>query len=134
MRFSTVVAMLVAPLLAAATVAVFGWLAFGGGDFGGAVAIFTVAAAVALPVTIVLGPFVFVYLQKRQWRQWHHYVLAGAVCAALVSAAYTLALVIADGAPPEAAVFIALWAVPVGMLTALVGWAIRRPDRDKPRV
>jgi surface polysaccharide O-acyltransferase-like enzyme len=99
-------------------------------EWGFALTVFLVALFLTVPITALVGPFAFAFMQKRNWRQWYHYLWAGTVVAlgATVLAVFWASL--SGQLQPVVAAFLSLWAVPIGVTTALVGWAIRRPDRD----
>ncbi len=127
-RYSTILAMLVAPLAACVIAGGVAWAVSGFG-WRVAIAVFWIAAVFAVPTTVLIGPFVYALLQRRNWRRWFHYLLAGAATAICVTA--ILALYAAATGELQAPAFLSISAVSVGVLTGLIGWAIRRPDRDR---
>lgn len=133
-RFSTVAAILLAPVVASAAVSGASWMVLAGlraSEWGAARTVFLIALLLAVPVTVLVGPFAFAFMQKRNWRQWYHYFWAGAVVALGVTALMVLYAASSGELQPVVAAFLSVWAVPIGVITALVGWAIRRPDRDQ---
>ena len=133
-RYSTIAALVFAPVVASAAVSGASWFAFAlalrGSEWGVARAVFLIALFVAVPITVLVGPFAFALMQKHNWRQWYHYLCAGTVVALGATLLAVLWAASSGQILPVVAVFLSLWAVPVGVTTALVGWAIRRPDRD----
>ncbi len=133
-RYSTIAAILLAPVVASAAVSGVTWLALGGlreSEWGAARAVFLIAAFLAVPVTVLVGPFAFALMQKRNWRQWFHYLWAGAITALAATGLLVIYAATTGELQPLVAAFLSIWAVPVGVITALIGWAIRRPDRDQ---
>ncbi len=131
-RSSTILAMLAAPVAACVIAGGVAWavIGFRTSGLGGAIAVFWIAAFFAVPTTVLVGPFVYTLLQRRNWRQWFHYLLAGAataICVTAILAVYAAA----TGELRPIVAFLSICAVPVGVLTGLIGWAIRRPDRDR---
>jgi len=132
-RYSTVAAILLAPVVASAAVSGASWFVLAGlraSEWGIARAVFLIALLLAVPVTVLVGPFAFAFMQKRNWRQWYHYLWAGAVVALGATALLVLYAASSGQLQPIVAAFLSMWAVPIGVITALVGWTIRRPDRD----
>lgn len=132
-RYSTVAALVFAPIVACAVVSGASWFVLTGlraSEWGFARAVFLIALFLAVPITALVGPFAFAFMQKRNWRQWYHYLWAGTVVALGATVLAVLWAASSGQLQPVVAAFLSLWAVPIGVITALVGWAIRRPDRD----
>lgn len=131
-RASTVTAILAGPLVASVVVAALVWGLAGlrASELGMATSVFLFSLFLAAPTTVLVGPFVFALMQKKNWREWFHYVLAGTVSALVLVTALTVFSTSLNPPQPAFATLFAIGAVPVGVTTALIGWLIRRPDRD----
>ncbi len=90
------------------------------------------ASAIAIFVAILIGVPIHKWLNKRSLNSAWAYALFGAAIGLVVG--LIPAALKASSAPPSALIFIALdwslYAIPIGVLTALFAWMIRRPDRD----
>lgn len=132
-RIRTILAFVLAPILASAIISFATPLMIAGPGswrWGEVYPLFVAMTTVALLVTLLVGPFCFAFMQHRNWRGWAHYLGAGMLAA--VSGVLVLMALSSGGTALMSAAWSILWAVPVGTLTALLGWAIRRPDRDLP--
>lgn len=86
----------------------------------------SLAAMIALPTTLSIGLIAHIMFQRRGVTSIWAYILTGAITGALVPAVLTSFL-------PASSLF-ALYGTPIGAITALLAWLIRRPDRDARRV
>lgn len=132
-RYTTLAAMVLAPVVASAIVAgaVLLIVGFRPESWGFVRATFLVSVIVALPITLVIGPIAFLWMQRRRLRTWYHYAWVGGAVALIAMVATMLAVLLSNPYSWIIVLFIAFWAVPIGIMTAVIGWLIRRPDRDQ---
>lgn len=137
-RYTTIAALLIAPVAASlcasvGTLALMSFAANGAPTWDDAVGplllIFTLSTCIALPVTLTLGAYVHIRFQRSGQRSLRAYLLASLGAAVVTTVAISIWLSPNYG---YVGLWLGLWAIPVGLLTALFAWLIRRPDRDAP--
>lgn len=122
-RYSAVAAVLSGPLVASLTVYFAAQFVL---DQIGASTILVLSLVLSLLVTLLVGPVVHRILRKRNWIGWFHYAAASLVVATVV------AILVALLAGDLSSLGVLLpWLAVLGILTAVVGWGILRPDRDR---
>lgn len=95
-RYATIAAMLVSPIAACAIVAaaVVLIVGFRSENWGFVSSTFLMSVIVASPLTLVLGPVTFQWMQRRRLGSWYHYAWTGGVIALLAVGATLLVVVV----------------------------------------
>lgn len=133
----TIVALLAAPVVASGIVAAItaGLVGFGSqlqSQTRIFVSVLIATLVIASPATLLFGGFVHRALQQSGVRSWKAHASAGAAGGLVPVVLLIAAGGLFGGSMSWSAPLLALWAVPVGALTGLFAWLIRRPDRDTP--
>ena len=136
--FRSILALLIAPIFASAfwtgLMATFAFVV-ARGDFTRFLQAWMVAAAAGSAIAIfaaaIIGVSIHKFLYRRKLHSAWAYVIFGAALGLIIG---LIPAALKFGENPNALIFIALdwslYAVPIGALTALFAWMIRRPDRD----
>lgn len=86
-------------------------------------------AVLAFLLTWTVGAIWHAIACKINWRGLAPYLSFGSAAGALIALGILAA---SQSTPTVSAVFAVVWLASTGMVVAVVGWLIRRPDRDAP--